>query len=644
MKNIYILFLCLSIASVSAQSNLKKANKLFKEFSYVDASKAYEEYLEKEKSPSTQTLKNAGDSFYYIDDKRNALKWYQKLYDIQGTSIPDDYFIRYVESLKGVLDYDKADKITKEYLASKGDQKRIANYTRLKKQMDSLSKEKPLYTIRNLEINTDKSDFGPAFYGDKVVYSSSKDTTKFKEKLYNWNRQPFLNLYVAERNTANGSLFNETVFLPNAMTKYHEATVAFTPDLQTVYYSTNIVRKKKLVNDEEGTNNFKIVKGTIADGKLTKPQDIFFNNKKYSAGHPALSEDGKWLFFASDMPGGYGGSDLYVCQIAEDGTIGPPKNLGPEINTAGNDMFPSFSNGTLYFASDGHFGWGGLDIYESKFKQDATFSEPKNLGAPINSNKDDFAYIVDPKDTYGYFSSNRAQGKGDDDLYYFTKEKAPCNQWVSGKVTNSKSKLPIAEATVIVADMFGDKISEVATNTFGTYRISVPCGMKVKVSATKPGHSTDEKELESKKVNGAEIKDVDFELSKYEDLVVIDGDKEKIDINPIFFDYDKSDITPQAATELDKVVFAMSKFPNIKIKIESHTDSRGKDAYNMKLSDSRAKSTRTYILSKGIDPSRIESAIGYGESRLTNKCKNGIKCTEAEHLANRRSDFIVIEK
>lgn len=644
MKNIYILFLCLSIASVSAQSNLKKANKLFKEFSYVDASKAYEEYLEKEKSPSTLTLKNAGDSFYYIDDKRNALKWYQKLYDIQGTSIPDDYFIRYIESLKGVLDYDKADKITKEYLASKGDQKRIANYTRLKKQMDSLSKEKPLYTIRNLEINTDKSDFGPAFYGDKVVYSSSKDTTKFKEKLYNWNRQPFLNLYVAERNTANGSLFNETVFLPNAMTKYHEATVAFTPDLQTVYYSTNIVRKKKLVNDEEGTNNFKIVKGTIADGKLTKPQDIFFNNKKYSAGHPALSEDGKWLFFASDMPGGYGGSDLYVCQIVEDGTIGPPKNLGPEINTAGNDMFPSFSNGTLYFASDGHFGWGGLDIYESKFKQDATFSEPKNLGAPINSNKDDFAYIVDPKDTYGYFSSNRAQGKGDDDLYYFTKEKAPCNQWVSGKVTNSKSKLPIAEATVIVADMFGDKISEVATNTFGTYRISVPCGMKVKVSATKPGHSTDEKELESKKVNGAEIKDVDFELSKYEDLVVIDGDKEKIDINPIFFDYDKSDITPQAATELDKVVFAMSKFPNIKIKIESHTDSRGKDAYNMKLSDSRAKSTRTYILSKGIDPSRIESAIGYGESRLTNKCKNGIKCTEAEHLANRRSDFIVIEK
>lgn len=644
MKNIFLLLLCLSIASVNGQSKLKKANKLFKEFSYVDASKAYEEYLEKEKSPSTQALKNAGDSFYYIDDKRNALKWYQKLYDIQGTSMPDEYLLRYVESLKGVLDYEKADKVTKEYLAGKGDQKRITSYNRLKKQMDSLAKEKPLYTIRNLEINTDKSDFGTAFFGDKIVYSSSKDTTKFKEKLYNWNKQPFLNLYVAERNTANGSLFNETLFLPNAMTKYHEATVAFAPDLKTVYYSTNIVRKKKLVNDEEGTNNFKIVKGTISDGKLNAPQDIFFNSKKYSVGHPAISEDGKWLFFASDMPGGYGGSDLYVCQIADDGTIGPPKNLGPEINTVGNDMFPSFTNGMLYFASDGHFGWGGLDIYESRFKEDRTFSEPRNLGAPINSNNDDFAYIVDPKDTYGYFSSNRAQGKGDDDIYYFTKEKAPCNQMITGKVINSKSKSVIGDASVKVSDLFGDKIAETTTAADGTYKLTVPCNMKVKVSASKTGHSTEEKEIESKKVNGAEIKDVNFELTKYDDIVIVDGNKEKIDINPIFFDYDKSDITPQAAAELDKVVFAMSKFPKIKIKIESHTDSRGKDAYNMKLSDARAKSTQTYILSKGIDPSRIESAIGYGESRLTNKCKNGVKCTEAEHLANRRSDFIVIEK
>jgi len=644
MKKILLLCLLCSFSAVVAQSKLKKADKLFKTFYYVDAAKAYDEYLEKEKSPGTQTLKNAGDSYYHIDDMRNALKWYQKLYDVQGSTMDDTHFLRYAEALKGVGDYDKADVATKEYLMKKGDEKIIASYNYQKKQRDSMALQRSLYKVYNLDINSDKSDFGAAFYGDKVVYSSSKDTTDFKNKLYSWNKQPFLKLYTAERNAINGGLFNETTFLPNADSKYHEATMTFSPDWKTVYYSTNIVRKRKLVNDWQGTNNFQITRGTIEDGKLVKPEKLFFNSKDYSVGHPALSPDGKWLFFASDMPGGYGEADLYVSQVADDGTIGTPKNLGPTINTVGNEMFPSFTNGMLYFSSDGHFGWGGLDIYESKFYGDMKFSEPRNLGAPINSNKDDFSYIVDSSDSYGYFSSNRSMGKGDDDIYYFTKEKASCNQLISGKVINSKTKLPIADASVRVLNQVGDEISVVATNALGIYTLTAPCNGKLKVIATKANHSTDQKEVATNGTNGVETKDINFELSNYDDLIVKQGNTEKIDINPIFFEYDKSDITPQAAAELDKVVFAMTRFPNIKIKIESHTDSRGKDAYNMKLSDARAKSTQTYILSKGIDTSRIESAIGYGESLLTNKCKNGVKCTEEEHLANRRSDFIVIEK
>lgn len=644
MKKIFLLCLLCSFSAVVAQSKLKKADKLFKTYYYVDAAKAYDDYLETAKSPGTQTLKNAGDSYYHIDDMRNALKWYQRLYEVQGSTMDDTHFLRYAEALKGVGDYDKADIATKEYLMKKGDEKIIASYNYQKKQRDSMATQRSLYKVYNLDINSDKSDFGAAFYGDRVVYSSSKDTMQFKNKLYSWNKQPFLKLYVAERNAVTGALFNEKAFLPNAESKYHEATMAFSPDWKTVYYSTNIVRKKKLVNDWEGTNNFQITRGTIEDEKLVKPEKLFFNNKDYSVGHPALSQDGKWLFFASDMPGGYGETDLYVSQVADDGTIGTPKNLGPKINTVGNDMFPSFTNGTLYFSSDGHFGWGGLDIYESKFYGDMKFSEPRNLGAPINSNKDDFSYIVDASDSYGYFSSNRAMGKGDDDLYYFTKEKAQCNQLVSGKVVNSKTKLPIADASVRVLNQVGDEVGVVATNALGMYTVTVPCNGKLKVTATKANHSTDQKDVSTNGTNGVETKDINFELSNYDDLIVKQGNTEKIDINPIFFDYDKSDITTQAASELDKVVFAMSRFPNIKIKIESHTDSRGKDAYNMKLSDDRAKSTQAYILSKGIDAARIQSAIGYGESRLTNKCKNGVKCTEAEHLANRRSDFIVIEK
>lgn len=644
MKKILLLCLLCSFSAVVAQSKLKKADKLFNTYHFVDAAKAYEEYLEKENSPGTQTLKNAADSYYHIDDMRNALRWYQKLYDIQGTTLDDIHFLYYVESLKGVGDYDKADKVTKEFLAKKGDQRLIQRYNNQKRQRDSLAAHKPLYTIKNLDINTDKSDFGTAFYGDKIVYSSSKDTTQFKNKLYSWNKQPFLKLYVAERNAVNGSLFNDAPFLPNIKSKYHEATMAFSPDWKTVYYSNNIVRKRKLVNDPSGTNNFQITRGTIEDGKLVKPEKLFFNSKDYSVGHPALSPDGKWLFFASDMPGGYGESDLYVSQVADDGTIGTPKNLGPTINTEGNDMFPSFANGMLYFASDGHFGWGGLDIYESKFYGDMKFSEPRNLGAPINSNKDDFAYIVDATDGYGYFSSNRSMGKGDDDIYYFTKEKPTCNQLVSGRVINAKTKLPILEATIKVLNQFGDQVSEANTNAEGIYKVSVPCNGKLKVTAVKLNHSTDQKDVETSGLDGTETKNINFELSNYADLIKKEGDQEKVDINPIFFEYNKSSITPQAATELDKVVYVMTRFPNVKIKIESHTDSRGKDAYNLKLSDARAKSTQAYILSKGIDSSRIQSAIGYGESRLTNKCANGVKCSEAEHLANRRSDFIVIEK
>lgn len=644
MKKLFILCFSFCITIGFAQNKLSKANKLFKEYSFVAAAKAYEEYLEKEKSPSTQALKNAGDSYYFIDDMRNASKWYQRLYDVQGTSVDEEHFLRYIESTKAILDYDRADKATKEYLTKRGDQKRIAHYATQKRQMDSLSKSKSLYTAFNLPSNSDKADFGTAFFGNKIVYSSSKDKTKFNQKLYNWSQEPFLTLYVSERNVENGSFFNEQVFLPNVQSKYHESTVAFNKDLTRVYYTTNILKKKKLVNDEEGTNNFRIVRGTIEDLKLVHSEDIFFNSPKYSVGHPAVSQDGKWLFFASDMPGGYGGADLYVSSIADDGTIGTPKNLGPEINTAANDMFPSFTNGKLYFASDGHFGWGGLDIYESTFYGDLKFTEPRNLGAPINSNKDDFGYIVDSSDDFGYFSSNRSGGKGGDDIYYFTKEKAPCDQFISGRVTNSKSKAPIADASIKVLNAFGDKITEATTKPDGTYRVTVPCNLKVKVVASKVNHSQDEEEVQTNKVNGDELKNINFELSAYEDLVVKQGEDEKIDINPIFFNYDKSEITPQAIIELDKVAFAMNNFPKLKIKIESHTDSRGKDDYNLKLSDERAKSTQAYLISKGIDVARIKSAIGYGETRLTNKCANGVKCSEGEHFANRRSDFIVIEK
>ena len=644
MKKLYILSLVLSFTFSFAQTNLKKADALFRNYAYADASKAYEEILQNIKSPSAQTLKNAADSYYFISDARNALKWYKKLYEVQGNNLTDIYYLRYIQSLKGVMDYDEADKMTKEYLSKKGDQNEVNKYVAQKKQMDSLAKAKSLYTVKNLDINTSKSDFGATFFQDRIVFTSARDTTKFSEKLYTWNNQPFLNLYVSERNPADGSLFNETVFLPNVMTKYHEATASFDATGKTIYYSTNIVKKNKLVIDESKTNNFQIVKGDIVNNKLENPQKVFFDSDDYSVGHPSLSEDGRWLFFASDMPGGIGETDLYYVKIAADGTMSSPVNLGAKINTIGNDLFPFFRNGKLYFSSDGHYGYGDLDVYESSLLADGSFSDPVNLGPPINSNKDDFSFVIDSQENYGYVSSNRAEGKGDDDIYSFTKGKPVCNQSISGMAIDRKTKLPLVDVSIMAYNSYSEVLGETKTNYEGKYAIEVPCEKIVKMIAAKPNYSSDEKTVETTKENGAEIKDVNFELSNYDDLVVKKKGVEKVDVNPIYFDYDKYDITPLAIEELAKVVFIMKKFPNIRIKIESHTDSRGKDSYNLKLSDNRAKSTRDYIVSQDIDSSRIESAIGYGESRLINKCKNGVKCTEEEHLLNRRSDFIIIQK
>ena len=644
MKKLYILSLVLSLTFGFAQTNLKKADALFRNYSYLDASKAYEECLQNIKKPSTQTLKNAADSYYFISDARNALKWYKKLYEAQDNNMTDVYYLRYIQTMKAVMDYDDADRITKEYLNKKGDQKEINRYVTQKKQMDSLAKTKSLYQIKNLDINTNKSDFGATFFQDKIVFTSARDTTKFSQKLYNWNNQPFLNLYIAERNAADGNLLNAELFLPNVMTKYHEATATFDSSGKTIYYSTNIVKKKKLVIDESKTNNFQIIKGSIVNNKLENSEKVFFDSDDYSVGHPSLSEDGQLLFFASDMPGGFGGTDLYVVKIAADGTMNSPKNLGQNINTLGNDLFPFFRNGTLYFSSDGHYGWGDLDVYESTLLDDGSFSIPRNLGAPINSNKDDFAFIIDKTESFGYVSSNRAGGKGDDDIYSFAKGKPICNQSISGIAIDRKSRLPLTDVVVMAYNSFSEVLGETKTNFEGKYAIIVPCGKAIKMIAAKPNYSSDEKTVETTNENEGEIKDVNFELSNYDDLVVKKQGVEKVDVKPIYFDYDKYDITPLAIEELSKVVFVMKKFPNIRIKIESHTDSRGKDAYNMKLSDNRAKSTRDYIISQDIDPSRIESAIGYGESRLINKCKNGVKCTEEEHLLNRRSDFIIIQK
>lgn len=640
MKKILTLVFIIVVQVSFGQAKWNSTMKFYKQMSYIQATNEYESKIKDNEQPPAEVLSAVGDAYYQLGNFKKASQIYGNLHQLQSQTMADADFRRYDMSLRSAGRLEDANRLVKSRIEINGDDKEKKRFIAQLKQLDSLAKKQPLHQVKTISNNTRNSDFGVAFYGNNVVYASSKDTVNLKS-LYKLNNQPYLAMYEAEMSHSTGSFSNEKKFLPEIQNKYHNATVAFSPDLKTAYYTTNSLHKKKLILDDKRINNVQIVKVDIKNGKGENPTTLFFDNKEYSFGHPFVCKEGKWLYFVSDMPGGYGETDIYRVEIFGDASYGKVENLGPEINTPGREMFPTCVGDRLYFASDGYYGYGGLDIYQSKIVNNK-FSTPVNLGKPVNSTGDDFGYIIDEKGTYGYLSSNREGGKGDDDIYFFTKEKEACDQIVQGYVTDRKTGFPLEGATVMIFDEFGSKISETLTDVNGTYKIAVPCGKVYVFKATYPEYSQEEQEV--KALNGEKpMEHIDFKLDKLDNYLVDDGDFKKININPIYFDYDKWDILPQAEVELNKVVDVMKRFPKVTIRIESHTDSRGKDAYNMVLSDNRAKATQAYILRNGISSTRISSATGYGESRLKNKCSNNVKCSEAEHSINRRSDFIIEE-
>ena len=642
-KIIYILILLCQV-SVFSQSSLDKAEKSYNNMEFKKAIELYEKVIQDEKDYSQETILKLADSYFNINDYVGAKKWYDKLYEMQQTTMLEGIFIKYIECLKANRDYDKANALLKDYY--KDNNSKMKLLSKQKVELDSLSAKKSLYTIKNLEINSNLSDFGAVKFGpNKVVFYSSRDTTQFNQKMYEWNNQPYLNTYIAEKNIGAGELNNAKMFLQNLNSNYHEATVSFSNDLQTIYFTSNYLKKnQKIKTNKEGRSNLKIVQAKIDGEKIVDEKVLSFNSESFSCAHPALSDDGKYLFFVSDMPGGYGSTDIYFAEVFEDGSMNTPINAGPMINTAGREMFPYFAENTLYFASDGHFGLGGLDIFESNLEGKNKFSIPLNLGAPVNSNMDDFAYMYDVTVRDGYFSSNRTMGKGDDDIYYFRKEKPQMFQAYSGFVLDEHTKQPIPLADVKVYDSFGDEIQTAQSDSLGYYKVTLPCSSELSINFSKENYSSKKVEVKTDDEPAKELKNNIVYLVNYQSLVEKDGDVEKVKVNPIYFNLNKYDITPQAAAELDKVFYIMTEFPDIIIKIESHTDSRGSDAHNLTLSDNRAKSTQVYLIEKGINPNRIISAIGYGETQLKVNCPNGVKCTEEQHAINRRSDFIIVSK
>ncbi|MBL4904526.1 MAG: OmpA family protein, partial [Flavobacteriaceae bacterium] len=502
--------------------------------------------------------------------------------------------------------------------------------------------EKSYINIHNLSTNTAYSDYGVSIVKAGVLFSSTRPSENIKKnKLYKWNQQPFLNVYVAKvtliENDFNVKVLDlyEPEKLNNINTRYHEASAIVTKDGSTMYFTRDNYDGKKLRSDKKRTTHLKIYKASLSGNQWINVQELPFNNNDFSSGQPTLSVDEKTLYFVSDMPGGYGATDLYKVAILENDTYGKPENLGANINTEGREMFPYISaNNVLYFSSDGHIGLGALDVFESSISSNG-FSNPSNLGVPINSKRDDFSYVIDQNQTKGYFSSNRKGGKGDDDIYSFVIYE--CEEAITGIVTDANTKEVLPNTNVKLVDRDGKIIGRTTTNDQGGYSFGmVNCEKEYTVVAEREFYKPDLKKLKTLAVHKAVIQ-ADLELIP----LVVQG---QIVINPIFFDFDKWNIREDAEYELEHIVTVMTANPTMVIKIESHTDSRGTKDYNRKLSDRRAKSTRDYIISRGIEANRIESAIGYGEDQLLNHCDdaNATKCTKAEHQENRRSYFYIV--
>lgn len=643
----YLIYTVLSLfvlVGYAQERKLNKADKKYDSYAFVNAIEIYEEVAE-EGYKSKELFEKLGNAYYFKADLINASKWYGELFNL-GEEVAPEYYFRYAQALKAEKRYAESDEKMKEFNRLTGSDIRGTEFINTRNYLDQIAEQSGRFRIENLGVNSPYSDFAPSFYlENNLVFSSARDTGVAQRYKHKWNARPFLDLYGAEV-AENGSLANVDKFSGKLNTRYHESTTAFTKDGKTMYFTRNNYYKGKYKKDKKGINKLKIFRATRGENGWENIEELPFNSDLYSVAHPALSVDEKKLYFASDMPGTVGQSDLYVVDINDDGTFGEPKNLGKGINTEARENFPFISqDNELYFSSDGHVGLGGLDIFVMRL--DDAEQIIYNVGEPVNSSVDDFSFIINTKTKKGYFASNRDGGQGDDDIYSFLEIKPiqwSCEQEIVGVTKDTKSNEILTGAEVRLFDKDNTQLEVSYTDNQGKFRFKtvLECNEIYFVRASKQDYNS--AEVMMPKVEAAGIRSTVLLLEKEEIPFKVGDDLAKIlDIPIIYFDFDKSNIRPDAATELEKVVAVMKKYPTLKIDVRSHTDSRGGDAYNKKLSQRRNKSTKEYIISRGIDASRI-IGDGYGEERLVNKCSNGVKCTEEEHQLNRRSEFIVIEK
>ncbi len=492
--------------------------------------------------------------------------------------------------------------------------------------LPKLRNQEKLFDEKLMDINDPKySSFGGVLTDDNTLYFTSARNTA--RKTYGWNEQPFLDIYSS---TYNGTgTFSEPAPVAEVNSKFHDGPVAVTADGNTMYFASESFKEREFERDR--ANNLKkgqvyLFRATREGGKWGHIEPVPFNDKKWSTGNPAVTPDGKTLYFVSDREGSIGDSDIWKVEVRENNTYGEPVNLGTKVNTEGKENFPYVTaDNKLYFSSDGRKGFGGMDIYVMDMEKG---TDAMNVGMPVNSPQDDISFTFNKAKNLGFFASNRS---GVDQLYTAT---PVCGVEAIVFVKDANTGQPLASAKVAILDEKNNVIETRTTAADGkiTYEIDCDRAYTIQVAAEGYENST----FPIAKTKGGTV-NIDASMNPIEKIIT----EEAVVLNEIYFEFNKSNITKEAAFELDKLVEAMKKKPEMVIMVKAHADSRGSDQYNMRLTDRRAKSTVQYIISKGIAKARI-SGKGYGESEPKVAC--GDNCTEEQHAQNRRSEFLIVKK
>ncbi len=650
----YIIIILVSI-TLNAQGQdklLAKANKNFKAFAYIDARAIYLDVAQRGYS-SQNLYRKLADSYYLTGDLESSVKWYKKLTQEYPNDLDAEYLFRYAQSLKSIEFYDEADKVMDKLNTLTGNDKRARSFINKRNYLDFIEMQSGKYDIFSLDINSQNSEYAPSFNNqNQIVFASSRNKKTNDSELHEWNEMPFLDLFSSTIKDDQISLEGIKKLPGKINTKFHESSTSFSKDGKTVYFTRNNYIDNKIRTNKKGVVLLKLYKASLKDGKWVNIEELPFCSDEYSVSHPSLNHDENKLYFASDMPGSLGKSDLFVVDILDNGKFGTPENLGEGINTEGRETFPYISNsGRLYFSSDGHVGLGGLDIFVS-VPEKSIYNTAYNIGKPVNSSKDDFSFALNEDTRIGYFASNRKGGKGNDDIYSFKQTEeliTSCKQYVKGNITNSSTNESLSNVKITLTDTNGIFITQTVSNDQGGYAFDILCNTEYIISAsldefvshdialktTNVFEDTHNISIPLDPIKATEILLTSVEIKTGDDLSKV------LQLQPIYFSLDDSSIQPEAEVELQKIISAMNKYPQLKIEVRSHTDSRSSYWYNKRLSVKRMRTTVKYIIEKGEIYWRRIRGKAYGERKLINNCTNNVPCTEEEHQENRRSEFIV---